>query len=130
MTRDLTQTPALLRLEETLLGAAARFGRQLQRSADPVRRAADALLIRLGLDPAGVKPGARLPGEVSAALRRENERLRRAASRGDARYDINRHIAVMRLLRGDEPVLPAAAFRETRQPGAALNCRFRRRAGS
>lgn len=122
---------ALAHLEATLTEAAAAWGRRLERSTDPVRRAADSLLLRLGFDPGlADRPGAApLEAGVLDALSRENDRLRRLAERGDARYDLNRHIAVMRLLRGGEPALPAPAFRATGLSGAALNRRFRRTAG-
>ncbi|WP_062012346.1 hypothetical protein [Aureimonas sp. AU4] len=121
----MSSTPASTALhafETALVEAVAAFGDRLQRSADPIRRSSESLLARLGFE------GARLPLPEPAreALRRENERLRRAALRGDARYDLNRHIAVRRLLAGEEAALPEAAFREPARSGAELNGRFRR----
>lgn len=124
MTCNTSQRPAIQRFEAALLDAVAAFGDRLQRSADPVRRSAESLLARLGFDlPA---PGAPLPAPALEALRRENERLRRAAARGDARYDLNRHIAVNRLLRTESAAPPQTAGEAPRLSGSALNNRFRR----
>ncbi|MBB3949309.1 hypothetical protein [Aureimonas jatrophae] len=114
-------SPALHAFEAALAEAVAAFGDRLQRSTDPIRRSAESLLGRLGFE------GARfpLPDAARTALTRENERLRRAALRGDARYDLNRHIAVRRLLAGQEAALPMPSIRETRRSGAELNGRFR-----
>lgn len=122
MTHSTPGQPALRHLETALMEAATAFGERLQRSADPVRRSAESLLARLGF--AAIRFP--LPEAAVAALNRENDRLRRAALRGDARYDLNRHLAVRRLLDGVEPALPQAAIAERARSGAELNGRFRR----
>jgi hypothetical protein len=127
-------------LEVALRSAIARHRAQLRREAERRTEAFEQrfLLACLGLVPAeldaiaAAASAAALPPElacrIESRLAAEAERLLRLARAGSARYDLNRHIAVHRgldWLHGRPPRQDPAPG-EDRQPGRAVNARFRR----